>query len=223
MFKRALSRSERVSLGSREPSQDPRGLSLYLKRPFLDLTVHSWASRPKGALSIFKRALSRFERTSLSLGLRRSSLVSRWCSRSEKAHICMPESVYLGPSVSLDSRAPYIPSDPSWTEQALDPRPAGGGGVWTPPPPLRFFEDSKKTAARSAAGFSPTLPPICSATFVKISTQSYERSGHQVRSCAGAPPRRGKWGGRGDGDQTAAKGGFSSEDNPYQKLKTQRI
>ena len=26
--------------------------------------------------------------------------------------------------------------------------------------PLRFFEDSEKTAAGSAAGFSPTLPPI---------------------------------------------------------------
>ena len=31
-----------------------------------------------------------------------------------------------------------------------------GVGVWTPSP-LRFFADSKKTAARSAAGFSPTL------------------------------------------------------------------
>ena len=29
--------------------------------------------------------------------------------------------------------------------------------------------------------------------------------------------------GRGDGDQAAAKPGFSSEDNPYQKPKTQRI
>ena len=35
----------------------------------------------------------------------------------------------------------------------VNPRPAGGGAVWTPPPPLKFFEDSKKTAARSAAGF----------------------------------------------------------------------
>ena len=48
--------------------------------------------------------------------------------------------------------------------------------------PLRFFEDSEKTAARSAAGFSPTLPPIFSATFVKNSTQCHMRSGHQVRS-----------------------------------------
>ena len=35
----------------------------------------------------------------------------------------------------------------------------GGGAFERPPPPLRFFEDSEKTAARSAAGFSPTLPP----------------------------------------------------------------
>ena len=54
------------------------------------------------------------------------------------------------------------------------------GGVWTPP--LRFFEASENTAAHSAAGFSPTLPPIFSATFVKISTQCHVRSGHQVRS-----------------------------------------
>ena len=39
----------------------------------------------------------------------------------------------------------------------------------------------------------------------------------------GAPPRRWKWGGGGDGDQAAAKPGFSSEGNPYQKPKTQRI
>ena len=56
----------------------------------------------------------------------------------------------------------------------------GGGGRLNAP--LRFFEDSEKTAARSAAGFSPTLPPIFSATFVKISTQCHVRSGHQVRS-----------------------------------------
>ena len=49
-------------------------------------------------------------------------------------------------------------------------------------PPLRFFEDSEKTAARSAAEFSPTLSPIFSATFVKISAQGRVRSGHQVRS-----------------------------------------
>ena len=57
-----------------------------------------------------------------------------------------------------------------------------GGGAFERPPPLRFFEDSKKTAARSAAGFSPTLSPIFSATFVKISTQFHVRPGHQVRS-----------------------------------------
>ena len=54
-------------------------------------------------------------------------------------------------------------------------------GVWTPPP-LRFFADSKKTAARSAAGFSPTLSPIFLATFVKVSILGHARSGHQVRS-----------------------------------------
>ena len=64
----------------------------------------------------------------------------------------------------------------------LNPRPAGGGAFERPPPPLRFFEASENTAARSAAGFSPTLPPIFSATFVKISTKCHVRSGHQVRS-----------------------------------------
>ena len=63
----------------------------------------------------------------------------------------------------------------------LNPRPAGGG-AFERPPPLRFFDDSKKTAARSAAEFSPTLSPIFYATFVKISTQFHVRSGHQVRS-----------------------------------------
>ena len=48
--------------------------------------------------------------------------------------------------------------------------------------PLRFFADSKKTAARSAAGFSPTLSPIFLATFVKVSILGHARSGHQVRS-----------------------------------------
>ena len=61
----------------------------------------------------------------------------------------------------------------------FNPRPAGGGRLNAP---LRFFEDSEKTAARSAAEFSPTLPPIFSATFVKISAQGHVRSGHQVRS-----------------------------------------
>ena len=64
----------------------------------------------------------------------------------------------------------------------INPRPAGGGGAFERPPPLRFSEGSEKTAARSAAGFSPTLPPIFSATFVKISAQCHVRSGHQVRS-----------------------------------------
>ena len=40
--------------------------------------------------------------------------------------------------------------------QVLNPRPAGGGRLNAP---LRFFEDSKKTAARSAAGFHPPYPP----------------------------------------------------------------
>ena len=57
-----------------------------------------------------------------------------------------------------------------------------GGGAFERPPPLRFFDASENTAARSAAGFSPTLPPISSATFVKNSTQCHVRSGHQVRS-----------------------------------------
>ena len=57
----------------------------------------------------------------------------------------------------------------------------GGGGVFEHPP-LRFFADSKKTAARSAAGFSPTLFPIFLATFVKVSILGHARSGHQVRS-----------------------------------------
>ena len=48
--------------------------------------------------------------------------------------------------------------------------------------PLRFFADSKKTASRSAAGFSPTLSPIFLATFVKVSILGHARSGHQVRS-----------------------------------------
>ena len=59
-------------------------------------------------------------------------------------------------------------------------RPAGG--VFEHPPPLRFFADSKKTAARSAAGFSPTLSPIFLTTFVKVSILGHARSGHQVRS-----------------------------------------
>ena len=48
--------------------------------------------------------------------------------------------------------------------------------------PLRFFADSKKTAARSAAGFSPTLSPSFLATFVKVSILGHARSGHEVRS-----------------------------------------
>ena len=47
---------------------------------------------------------------------------------------------------------------------------------------MRFFADSKKTAARSTAGFSPTLSLIFLATFVKVSIMGHARSGHQVRS-----------------------------------------
>ena len=57
-------------------------------------------------------------------------------------------------------------------------RPAGG----CLNTPLRFFADSKKTAAHSAAGFSPTLSNIFLATFVKVSILGHARSGHQVRS-----------------------------------------
>ena len=57
-------------------------------------------------------------------------------------------------------------------------RPAGG----CLNTPLRFFADSKKTAARSAAGFSPTLSPIFLSTCVKVSILGHARSGHQVRS-----------------------------------------
>ena len=64
------------------------------------------------------------------------------------------------------------------TATVLNLRPAGG----CLNTPLRFFADSKKTAARSAAGFSPTLSPIFLATFVKVSILCHARSGHQVRS-----------------------------------------
>ena len=62
----------------------------------------------------------------------------------------------------------------------LKPSPCWGGVFEHPP--LRFFADSKKTAARSAAGFSPTLSPIFLPTFVKVSILGHARSGHQVRS-----------------------------------------
>ena len=56
---------------------------------------------------------------------------------------------------------------------------AGGGGLNTP---LRFFAYSKKTAAPSFSGFSPTLSPIFLSTFVKVWILGHARSGHQVRS-----------------------------------------
>ena len=57
-------------------------------------------------------------------------------------------------------------------------RPAGG----CLNTPLWFFADSKKTAARSAAGFTPTLSPIFLPTVVEVSILGHARSGHQVRS-----------------------------------------
>ena len=68
-------------------------------------------------------------------------------------------------------------SDPA--SEYINLRPAGG--VFEHPP-CGFFADSKKTAARSAAGFSPTLSPVFLATFVKVSILGHARSGHQVRS-----------------------------------------
>ena len=47
----------------------------------------------------------------------------------------------------------------------INPRRAGGGVLLRPP--LRFFADREKTAARSAAGFSPTCWCINSANFEK--------------------------------------------------------
>ena len=49
------------------------------------------------------------------------------------------------------------PSDHVPVKAMINPRPYRGGGVGATPPPLRFFADSKKTAARSAAGFWATL------------------------------------------------------------------
>ena len=85
--------------------------------------------------------------------------------------------VFMGKETRPNKTSKSHPGLQPWR---LNPRPAGGWGVWTPP--LRFFEDSENTAALRAAGFSPTLTPIFSATFVKISTQGHVRSGHQVSS-----------------------------------------
>ena len=49
------------------------------------------------------------------------------------------------------------------------------GGGFEPPPPLRFFPDSEKTAARSAAGFSPSLPGNNCAHFVKRKFRKFLR------------------------------------------------
>ena len=57
------------------------------------------------------------------------------------------------PLLSLCKRILYLGN--TWRQsRAL----LGGGGRLNAPPP-RFIEDSENTAARSAAGFSPTWPP----------------------------------------------------------------
>ena len=66
-------------------------------------------------------------------------------------------------------------------QRKLNPRRAGGGVFRHPP--LRFFADSEKTAARSAAGFSPTCWYIDSANFEqkKYFKSSQVRSPDQVK------------------------------------------
>ena len=72
--------------------------------------------------------------------------------------------------------------DKFWCD-SVNLRPAGG--VFEhPPPPLRFFADSKKTAARSAAGFSPTLSPHLFGNFC----ESFDPGSCKVRS-----PGQVKW------------------------------
>ena len=83
----------------------------------------------------------------------------------------------------MDAKISGQPRNTSPRDDHINLRPAGGClNSEHPPPPLRFFADSKKTAARSAAEFSPTLFPIFLATFVKVSILGHARSGHQVRS-----------------------------------------
>ena len=43
--------------------------------------------------------------------------------------------------------------------------------------PVRFFADSKKTGTRSAAGSTPFLSSIFSATFMKVSNLGHARPG----------------------------------------------
>ena len=65
----------------------------------------------------------------------------------------------------------------------LNPRLAGGGGGAFERP-LRFFEDSENTAAQSAAGFSPTLPPHVFRNFCE---------NFDPRSCKIRSPGQVKW------------------------------
>ena len=106
-----------------------------------------------------------------------------WCKRGEKFSIvprcvCMYTHIFYIQLRNYNTRTPLILllRVPQNLTRAL----LGGGGRLNAP--LRFFEASENTAARSAAGFSPTLPLIIFATFVKMSTQCHVRSGHQVRS-----------------------------------------
>ena len=76
---------------------------------------------------------------------------------------------------------PQLSAEWYCTSLSLNLRPAGGGGGCLNTP-CGFSRIARKTAARSAAGFSPTLSPIFLATFVKVSILGHARSGHQVRS-----------------------------------------
>ena len=62
-----------------------------------------------------------------------------------------------------------------------------GGGVGATPPPLRFFADSKKTAARSAAGFWATLWGKPCAIFGKKKFDRV-RSGHGAMTSSEEQP-----------------------------------
>ena len=70
--------------------------------------------------------------------------------------------------MSITSQS-YISYDRPRSYVCVNLRPAGWVGLVGVEHPLRFFADSKKMAARSATGFSPTLSLIFLATFVKVS------------------------------------------------------